>query len=180
MLTPTHLAGGYLVLSAARPIYQPKPENGKVNRFLMALGLLLSVGIDVDSLWVHPNHHMSLLHYPIFWATLFLVMTIIGTALRSSTLKAAALVVLISAMVHLFLDTFGVTMGIMWLYPFSTTEFSFTPLHPIFDSWLDWLRYYLAQPVMFTEVSVMVLGFLKWVMDRNKYIPFRGGDKKLH
>lgn len=83
---------------------------------------------DLNLAWKKiSDHHRDFTHYPIFWlmvaAVVFLLEYFTGSATFIFTLSLLA-----STFVHLLLDTFGITLGVHWLAPFSYREFSFTNL----------------------------------------------------
>lgn len=166
MLSPTHLAGGFIALSAAKPAIDFYVDPG-TSRKLIVVGLLLSLLIDLDGLWIaNPNHHISLLHYPLFWLGVSITTFIGGVLLQSGTLKALAIVIAVASFTHLLLDTFGVTMGIFWLWPVSMQEFSFLQLHPIFENLVDWFLFYIKQPIMLLEAAIVVAALLLFLVQR--------------
>lgn len=176
MLTPTHLAGAYLVLSSTRSYYEaPSTSTATQDRsrrfpWLLAIGLAVSVAVDVDGYFVSPNHHASLLHYPVFWVGLFLILNVVGLLAHSMQIRGLGVVLLISGLTHLFFDTFGLSIGIFWLWPFSTNEMSFWPLMPRQYPDSAQLQFYLSQPRIFIEVAIVLLGLVKLMDDRRRSI----------
>lgn len=113
--------------------------------YLMIFGLVLSVAIDLDVLWSSKNvglHHMEITHQPYFWIVISGGLALIGVLLGIQWLVAAGLVVFLSMMTHMFLDTFGVVTGVNWLAPFSDRPISFTGMRPVFLSTGERVAYY--------------------------------------
>lgn len=165
MLSPTHLAAGYLLLSNIT-----KGEKVHANlsnwskNFLLIWGLAVSVGMDVDFTNI-ANHHMTLMHYPLFWVVLCGVVFTLGKLLNNHFIVTFATYTFMAAILHLLLDTFGVTLGIYWLYPFSTVEFSFLPLYPRIPDFSEWLNFYVRQPIIFLEILIVTAALIKWIYD---------------
>jgi hypothetical protein len=89
------------------------------------LNIGLSLIPDINLLWRKiSNHHNDITHYPILWVTLTIVVFLLeGNA------HIYSLSILFSGIMHLILDTFGMTIGVHWLAPFHSKQFSFTKLH---------------------------------------------------
>lgn len=127
MFLPSHIASGYILgIGLIR-----KESPWTIAPFLMIL-LGASVLPDVDGLWSSTvaGHH-SVLHTPIFWIGLFGVMFLLDKAANIKWLKPATLAIFLGAMLHLITDWFTArTVGIRWLYPFSTANFDVYPVQP--------------------------------------------------
>lgn len=168
MLSPTHLAAGYVVVSRIVNTEKIATAHTTRNRTILLIwGLVLSVGMDLDFTNI-ADHHRTLMHYPLFWLTLCGLLFIGGRVLRNDFLASFASITFITAMLHLILDTFGVTLGIYWLYPFSDREFSFLTLHPPIPDFGEWLRFYIRQPIMLVEILIVAIGIAKWLLDRKR------------
>lgn len=90
--------------------------------------IVFSIAPDSNLFWKKiTEHHRDFTHYPIFWlltaVVVFLAEYFLGLSSFIFTLSLLA-----STIVHLLLDTFGISLGVHWLAPFSYREFSFTDL----------------------------------------------------
>lgn len=83
---------------------------------------------DINLLWRGiSDHHRDFTHYPVFLITVTVLVFLFEYFLGSAS-YILSLSLLFSSMLHLVLDTFGVSLGVHWLAPFNYREFSFTPL----------------------------------------------------
>lgn len=90
--------------------------------------IVFSIAPDLNLFWRKiTEHHRDFTHYPVFWlltaVVVFLAEYFLGLPSFIFTLSLLA-----STIVHLLLDTFGISLGVHWLAPFSYREFSFTNL----------------------------------------------------
>jgi len=90
--------------------------------------IVFSITPDINILWRKiTEHHRDFTHYPVFWLLTAIVVFLAEYFLGSSSF-IFTLSLLASTIVHLLLDTFGISLGVHWLAPFSYREFSFTNL----------------------------------------------------
>lgn len=157
MTTPSHLFGGYLVLSLTRQWWQVADE--RMMQWLWVIGLGLSVLIDLDVLWSPQgvtSHHKELPHLPLFWVGIIAVIWLIGYWQQSEPIRSLSVVVGVAALTHIALDLYGLTIGVHLLWPFSMQEFSLTPLRKDIMSNAGRVSYILSNPwVMWGEVLVI-------------------------
>lgn len=166
MSTPTHLIGGYAILTFTQPWWADGLPAGTIH-WLMIVGLLLSALIDLDTLWspegIH-NHHQEFTHWPLTWITLAAITAGLSYVFPNLSLINLSLVILVATLFHLFLDLFGITLGIPLLAPFTRREFALTRLHPPFTTNSESLHYTLSHPVIFfREFAVITLSLLSLV-----------------
>ncbi|MCA9380179.1 metal-dependent hydrolase [Candidatus Dojkabacteria bacterium] len=95
-----------------------------------SLTVPLNIGIsllpDINLLWRKiSDHHDDITHYPIVW----IILSIVASVLEGNT-HIYSLSILFSGIMHLILDTFGMTIGVHWFAPFNSKQFSFTKIHP--------------------------------------------------
>jgi len=66
MITPAHFFGGYIALQATKKIWQGSTLSSRKTFELLIFGLILSMAIDLDVLFVGgiTGHHEQLTHYP--------------------------------------------------------------------------------------------------------------------
>jgi hypothetical protein len=166
MTNIAHFFGGYLALDLTKKYWSIESFTPDTTRWLLIYGLILSLAIDLDVLITRgiTNHHKQLTHYPFFWLVISAVIFLLGLLFKQKILQAFAIVTLVSSWTHLALDLVGVTMGIHALWPFSTKEFSITPLKTDFATEKERIEYILKSPVMWVGDSiVVVLGLLKMI-----------------
>ena len=161
MSTPTHLLGGYAILTLTQPLWGQGLPPANLNTFLL-LGVLFSVLIDLDVLWAPgflKNHHQQFTHWPLTWISFAAVLTLVGLFTPIPILLNLALVFLIAACFHLFLDLFGITLGIPLLAPFTRREFALTRLAPSFTDNRSRTSHFLSHPwIFYREILVSALG----------------------
>jgi hypothetical protein len=128
MTTVSHTFVGAAIGSV---IASANPEFDLLQRStLILLCVFLSNFPDINLLWHRSlkTHHRDVTHFPIFT----LAVTAIVFLMELSMLPAGGYIftkcVFLSLSAHLLMDTFGNTVGVHWLYPFSMREFSFTSL----------------------------------------------------
>jgi len=168
MITPAHFFGGYIALQATKKIWQGSTLSSRKTFELLIFGLILSMAIDLDVLFVGgiTGHHEQLTHYPFFWLFLSVVVYILGRLAKNELFKSVAIVTFIASWTHMALDLFGVTMGVYWLWPFSMKEFSITPLRSEFASEQERWRYLLSSPItLIGDSTVVILGGVRMLMD---------------
>ncbi|MCA9371713.1 metal-dependent hydrolase [Candidatus Woesebacteria bacterium] len=124
MTTLTHFSAG-LVVGAIAQRYLPNSYlHGQT---VYAISILASQLPDVNVFWKPlKTHHDDLTHYPIFWVGMSALTAIVEYVLHKT--PTIGFIIFISTILHMFLDTFGWSIGLRWLAPFSMHEFSFTPL----------------------------------------------------
>lgn len=174
MMTPAHFFGGYIALQASRRYWVLNTLSAAQQRKLLILGLILSIAIDLDVLISGGigGHHELITHYPFFWLVLSLSIVVLAKLVHKPLLISIAVVTLIASWTHMALDLVGVTMGIYWLWPFSTREFSITPLHTDFVSEHARWEYILRSPVMWVGDSLIILiGLFQMSYDRLRNRP---------
>ena len=128
MFLPSHIASGYLLGNA---LHQKENSSQTAAPFLPVL-LIASILPDVDGIWstTVAGHH-SILHTPIFWLFIFSGMTGLGMFSNFSWMKPVSLAIFLGAMLYLVTDWITArTVGIQWLYPFSSINFDVYPVQP--------------------------------------------------
>lgn len=89
------------------------------------LNVGLSLLPDINLFWRKiSDHHNDVTHYPSFWVIMATLIWYVESETRLYSIS-----VLLSGLIHLILDTFGMTIGVHWLAPFHLKEFSFTKIH---------------------------------------------------
>ncbi|HRN71208.1 MAG TPA: metal-dependent hydrolase [Candidatus Woesebacteria bacterium] len=89
------------------------------------LNIGLSLLPDINLLWRKiSDHHNDFTHYPLLWVILATIVWYLEPSPHIYSLS-----ILLSGLFHLILDTFGMTIGVHWLAPFNSKEFSFTKIH---------------------------------------------------
>lgn len=124
----SHAASGYI---AGKVISRHKTLE-KHRQYFIVLVILFSLVPDVDGINspTVAGHH-SIMHTPIFWIMITLFLWIIGGYWNSSKLKMISVGVFSGSMLHLVTDWITArTVGIQWLYPFSTINFHLFPIFP--------------------------------------------------
>jgi membrane-bound metal-dependent hydrolase YbcI (DUF457 family) len=96
---------------------------------LMLASIILSNAPDINLVWKKSfiKHHEDITHYPLFGLAVFLGLYFVE-AITFRLNYALSTLFLLTYLMHVFMDTFGHTVGIHWLYPFSKKEYSFTRL----------------------------------------------------
>lgn len=176
MLPPGHAAAGFLLAHAAITISGINLPPGQVNE-LLALGAFSGFAPDLDMFpafikakslsFSHGkvNHRDSLIHTPLFWILLGLLIT----AFSSTDFgKLAALVTAAGGLSHLFFDSFK--MGVRWLWPFDNNYRAFIyagtdhhyhkPQKTFFGYWLTFLKSYITdksfRPTFLLEILLLI------------------------
>lgn len=118
MTTPVHIIQGCCLGIVISEIYQVPLE------FSIPIALISCLLYDVNSLIIPiSKHHSDFTHYPIIINAFIFFAFILGVLPQWILITA-----LFGANIHFLLDTFGMTIGIYWLYPFNKREYSFTSL----------------------------------------------------
>ena len=148
-----------MVLRLTQPWWSSGGLTNNQVLWLMIFGLALSVAVDVDILWTSRTvglHHEEITHQPFFWVLVSVGLVLLGLLIGIKWLLAAGIVVFLSMMTHMFLDTFGVVTGVNWLAPFSDKPISFTGMRPVFLTYGDRIAYYLQNWQVFLRDAVVV------------------------
>lgn len=174
MSTPSHLLAGFTILTLTQKWWGNGLTDSQTTWFLI-IGVLLSVLIDLDSLWSSgflQNHHQQFTHWPVTWLIVTASLALIGLLTPLSFLANLSLVVLIAAYTHLTLDLFAVTSGIPLLAPYTRHEFALTRLHEPFTNNLDRTRHILSHPwIIYREVLLIAAGLI-FLFSHPKSLPF--------
>jgi membrane-bound metal-dependent hydrolase YbcI (DUF457 family) len=150
MLPPGHLLIPFAFADKMSANYQQR-------RLFITSTLFFSIFPDIDVFLVGgiAGHHQTLTHTPLFWLTVFFVLFLISTKTNKKSVKAVSLGLLAGSMAHMFLDTFGMSVGVAWLAPFSKQEFSFLPVNSEYAT-NDWLAHYLKSTAFWIEIVLVV------------------------
>lgn len=128
MFLPSHIASGYIL---GNILHRREVFPWTAAPFLPVL-LIASILPDVDGIWSNTvaGHH-SILHTPIFWIIIFAGMTGLGMISNFRWMKPVSFGIFLGALLHLMTDWITArTVGIQWLYPFSTINFDVYPVQP--------------------------------------------------
>lgn len=174
MTSPSHLAGGYLVLRFTQS-WWAKGLEIKNRRKLWGLGLVLSVGIDLDIVISGGilGHHQQLTHYPFFWVTLSSILFVISRGVASTFILALSKVALLAAIMHLVLDLFGITMGVWLFWPFEMGEYSLTTLTE-YEMHLGetelWKKIVLSPTTLILDTIMILIGIGVYIFSKEKSV----------
>lgn len=168
MLPPTHLATGFLISQAAEPYLKKNTKNPILWQRMI---WFFSVFPDIDLLWAWENHRFSLLHFPLFWTVLCLVLAIWGRQTKTKTLQFFALAMFLGTISHLILDSIGVFEGIYWLYPFGVTKYSLLPITVVAPGDIVGLTVtYFSHPLYIFEALICAVGIASYL--NTQKLPF--------
>lgn len=174
MLPPTHLATGFLISQAAEPYLKKATKNPIIWQRII---WFFSVFPDIDLLWAWENHRFSLLHFPLFWVILCLVLTIWGSQTKIKTLKFFALAMSLGTISHLILDSVGIFEGIYWLYPFGATKYSLLPITVATPANIIGLTTaYFSHPLYVFEALICAVGIASYL--NTQRLPFLASQAK--
>ena len=98
---------------------------GVDSNLTVPLNIGLSLLPDINLIWRKiSDHHNDITHYPFLWVVLATIVWYLEPATHIYSMS-----ILLSGLFHLILDTFGMNVGVHWLAPFHSKEFSFTKIH---------------------------------------------------
>lgn len=128
MTTPTHILTG-VALGTVLVVTNDNISPFSVFQVILLCVIFLNI-LDINVLWKKPliTHHEDITHYPIFSALVSLIALIINLVLFPESMILFQ-IVFFSLLIHLIQDTFGGSIGIHWLWPYSKKEYSFFKLH---------------------------------------------------
>lgn len=159
----------HVLLPVAAEILLAKKNVIKFTRPLVISTAVGALAPDIDLFIASPiiEHHQTLWHAPLLW----LAVLVIGTGLVKLFKKPALLPIIVGFSVgtlsHVFLDTFGVAIGIAWLAPFSWREYSFTPLTAVTEQ--NWMKIYLSSSIFKFEMFLSLISIF-WLAKERKFI----------
>jgi len=148
MLLPGHLLVSYFFVDhVSRKI--------KKRKLFIITTLIFSILPDIDILFVGgiARHHQTLTHAPLFWILVFILFNLLALALNSAFIKTISFGILIGAISHMILDTFGMSIGLSWLAPFSWKDYSFLPLNFEYAG-NNWWQHYVRSTAFIIEALV--------------------------
>lgn len=128
MFIISHAASGYI---AGKVISRHSKLDRYPERFIM-LVMFFSVFPDIDGVFsaTVAGHH-TILHTPFFWIVACCIIFIIGRKFYPTKNHIITLGIFLGAILHIITDWITArTVGIQWLYPFSTTNFDVFPVQP--------------------------------------------------
>lgn len=163
MLTPTHiLTGSALAKFALSTSLFPHSEG-----FMYAVGILASNIVDVDVIryGIRPQHRTySILHKPCVWVCLFLLSTLL-MSLKVLPIPFPTLMFAFTCIViHFLLDTFGVSYGIEWLWPWKHHDVHFFPTKPPQKTVPKRIGAYIHHPAFIVEILLLVASTMYLVL----------------
>ncbi len=136
---------------------------GVDSNLTVPLNIGLSLLPDINLIWRKiSDHHNDITHYPFLWVVLA---TIVWYLEPSPHIYSQS--ILISGLLHLILDTFGMTIGVHWLAPFHSKEFSFTQIHPqpenkSVKSKIN--QFHKSKHIYIELVTVLISTFVIWAL----------------
>lgn len=158
MTTPTHIITGIAIGAVATQFTE-------VNQYLViSISAFLNVLPDLNLIWEKDilKHHDDITHYPVFLLITTTLFVILEKVFTGNIFWGALLI--LNLFIHLIMDTFGVRIGIHWLWPASKREFSFTKLHPKDDlNWRGHLKLFNSSKHLYIEglwIGICVFGVL--------------------
>lgn len=156
MQSITHLATG---LALGKIIYQTTPDPLDTKLLpILGVSTVLSILPDINLFWHKKikTHHNSLTHYPLTWIGLTIFVAAIEFFLQSQNFILTKLI-FFNSLLHLFLDTFGFTIGVKWFWPISQKEYSFTKLHKdkINISLSGRVKHFFNSPFFIIEILIV-------------------------
>jgi len=172
MLTPTHLAAGYLLGERLASAAARSEHNDVLGRRVLLFTMLFAIAPDLDLLWFGVQHHWTitgdsagahhayLTHVPLIYI-LGAAFLWLGASKFYRWLIAASLVGAIS---HMLLDSILIGWGIPWLYPFSNRLIGWNIVTRLYRSeWGDhWLSHYLVSPFILVEYAFIAVALFRW------------------
>jgi membrane-bound metal-dependent hydrolase YbcI (DUF457 family) len=176
VLTPTHIAAGYIV---SEILIRNSNLQGVNNPLITELTILGSLVPDIDGLFGKQlkDHRKTVFHAPLFW---LLVMSTICLIIYFYTNKQGLIYYLafsFGVLSHLFLDWFsGRTAGIRIFYPFSKKQYSLFTLDPTkgavgvfpnkknFHKYLVYVRFFCKNKfLVLAEIIIILTAVLFWI-----------------
>jgi hypothetical protein len=172
MIFPGHVAAGYLVAKAILAAHRELSVN-EANKLLL-LGAFSGFAPDLDLIYhfiksksfrfhSEDTHRHYITHTPFFWIFVGIIIFLFTDNLLIS------LVVSLSALSHIFLDSFGSGHGLMYFWPFFKSKFSFvkyTDKNPASDTLIKYylliFKEYAKHVTFWMEIAVTIIAL--WVM----------------
>ena len=137
-------------------------------QLIYPFGIMVANAPDIDIFFVHfpKNHRASIAHVPLFWAVLILMCYLFALLLPSTMHIPYIHMLAVGIISHFLFDTFDMSHGIRWLFPFRSTYFdAVPPLKTRPTSKSAFIKAYINHPVMIVESVVLLLvliAFLKF------------------
>jgi hypothetical protein len=132
--------------------------------FSLTTGILAATIPDIDTMlslrhfWDHRKS--SLLHVPLFWATIFISGSIASFVTGNMDLMPYLWLAGASLLSHFILDSVGQFDGIRWLAPFDTRIMSVVRQQKPPAHWQQRLAGKLRHPATYAECGLIVLSLL--------------------
>lgn len=176
MLTPTHIATGYIISQ----VFMNKFNLSQTNNLLITtIAVTGSLAPDIDGLFGLPikDHHKTIFHTPIFWCLFILLTGFISFFVKNQLIIISIVAFGSGVFIHLFSDWLtGRTAGIMIFYPFLKKQYSLFPLNPkkgevpIFPNkknikkYCEFFKYYFKNKLLvFTEILIILIAIFIWI-----------------
>lgn len=155
MLTPTHvLTGSALAKYALTTSLFPYSE-----WMMYSLGILASNMPDIDVLLfgIRPQHRIySLLHKPLLWIIMFLIAIVLVLVGILPIPLPIIIFVFICIVIHFLLDTFGVSCGIQWMWPWKERDIHIFRTTPSKKTIRNRMRTYIQHPDFRVEIFLIL------------------------
>lgn len=175
MLTPSHIAAGYLLTEAKLGKSRDLKLTPGQLRALFAYGIICANLPDLNMLWCQDFgiHHNDIFHYPAFWLAVYLLLMRSRLVAGSRRNRLLLDLMGIQLLAHLVMDMFGIRIGIHPFWPLSRTEVSITPLAKGVSQSEAW-PYYLQGWVLPLEIIIWLITV--FVLLRKRLAPQRQAD----
>lgn len=150
------LPPGHLIIPFAVVEYATKRHVHR--QWVVMSTLVFSILPDIDVVFLGrvAGHHQTITHTPIFWLSSGFCLWAASKFFKQPKVVAVSIGLLVGSLSHMVLDTFGMSMGVAWLAPFSQKEYSFLPINPEYAA-NQWLQHYLESPAFWIEVAAVVV-----------------------
>ena len=175
MLPPGHFAAGFLIGTGVASLFHNQLTPGEMQLLALAGGFF-GFAPDLDMFYAflknrgfsfHDTtiyHRDYITHTPLFWLVICSLILLFSVGIFW---KLFAIVLLLGAVSHLFLDSFKV--GIRWFWPWSNDYFAFLNPDPkeyhqtkgFFRYWFDFLKIYTTdptfRPTFILEIALLLI-----------------------
>jgi len=149
-----HLPSGYLLAKTLKS----KTNNWISWKLALLAGVVGSIFPDLDLLYFYildarqNNHHTYITHIPIYWLSLYFLVSILFTITRKKRHLITWSIFMLGVFLHLILDT--VSGGILWYHPVNNEYIVFSVVEARFD-W--WVLNFLLHWTFILEISILLI-----------------------
>ncbi len=137
-----HLPAGYIISKLLFPYFESR--GASLRPFLWS-GILGAIAPDLDMVYFHlidhrqHHHHTYFTHFPIVWASLFVVSIICFSTAQVKSRAILAMIFSFNGLIHMLLDS--IVGDIWWFAPFIDKPYAFFTVPALYKPW--WLNFVL-------------------------------------